>query len=699
MLRFMKYHAFKPKNFKDDRAKVYIPLVFLCLILEIIFLVSAYFTVEKQIKTEAKAHAEEIAASIQGELNKSHETTKLLIDLYKVYGDLFLKDFNAICLELTKDNLAIGSMYFAPKGIIRYAFPNEVDSVTANFNMLEDPIQGPKAQKAFNDRKATIAGPHNLIEGGEGFIVRTPLFIEDEFIGFSIAVLDKAQLFSQISNNLHSSNYNFAVWKEPDSTAVVDKYGFILSNYEESYEISMDVQQNFDILNDTWHITLEPIGGWNVWKSMKGPISVSLLIFLAILFLFYMHSLAMERKRQLQMQIFANNAKSSFLFSMSHDIRTPMNAIIGFANLMQKNLDNREKLTDYLNKLQSSSAFLLSLINNVLEMARIESGKMTLEEDIIYVKHFQEVTDTVFTDLAREKGLKFSNESNLINDYVIGDEMKIRELVLNVVSNAIKYTPAGGYVKLSLTESKCNRPGYTMYTAIAEDSGIGISKEYLPHIFEEFSREKNSTESKINGSGLGMPIVKRLLDLMGGSIDIESEIGKGTKITIKLYLRLPTAEQIYAAKQATQPDLGDKPNEFIPQSVKMFQGKRILLAEDNDLNAEIAEAILEELNFTVERANDGLSCIKMLEDKNEGYYDIILMDIQMPNMNGYEATHVIRQLKNFKKKNIPIVAMTANAFDEDRQKALNIGMNGHISKPINTVDLVKELASKLSFGQ
>ncbi|MCL4101962.1 MULTISPECIES: response regulator [unclassified Fibrobacter] len=685
------------KNSRSDKIHVYLPLVFICVVLESIFIISTYFSVEKQIKTEAKAHAEEIVASIQSELNKSFETTKLLIDLHKVYGDVFLKDFNEICLELTRDNLAIGSMYFAPKGIIKYAFPDEVDSATANFNMLEDPVQGLKSQKALEDRKATIAGPHNLIEGGEGFILRNPAFINEEFIGFSIVVLDKGLLLNQISNNLHFSNYNFAVWKEPDSTAVLDKNGFILTNFNNG-KIGKDVQLSFDILNDTWHITLEPIGGWNTLKAMRGSLLTSFLILATLLFLLYMHSLAAVRKRELQMQIFANKAKSSFLFSMSHDIRTPMNAIIGFANLMQKNLGNPEKIADYLNKLQASSKFLLSLINNVLEMARIESGKMTLEEDIIYVKNFQNVTDAVFTDLAHEKGLDFRNDSNLINDYVIGDEMKIRELVLNIVSNAIKYTPSGGFVHLSLTESKCDRPGYTMYTAIAEDSGIGINKDYLPHIFEEFSREKNSTESKISGSGLGMPIVKRLIDLMNGTIDIQSKVGKGTKITIVLYLRLPTAEQIYAAKQVNENANGKVHEESTSES-KSFQGKRILLVEDNDLNAEIAEALLEELGFTIERAADGQSCIKMIEAQDYNYYDIVLMDIQMPIMDGYEATRHIRQFKNKNKRKIPIVAMTANAFDEDRQKALNIGMNGHVAKPINTADLVKALTNALSDRQ
>ncbi len=406
-------------------------------------------------------------------------------------------------------------------------------------------------------------------------------------------------------------------------------------------------------------------------------------------------NLSLDRARKQAEE--ANKAKSAFLFNMSHDIRTPMNAIIGFTNLLQSNLDNQEKCIDYISKIQNSSQFLLSLINNVLEMSRIESGKISLEKNIINTQTFEDITDDVFTDLAHESGLTFSNDYHLIHEYVIGDETKIRELTLNIISNAIKYTPAGGYVKLSLIESECDRPGYTMFTAISEDSGVGISEDFLPHIFDEFSREHSSTDSKVAGTGLGMPIVKKIIDLMDGDIQIESKLGKGTKVTIKLPLEIPTEEQVKMAKQIEQQNAGKSKivDHIAPEDLAAFKGKRILLAEDNDLNAEISIAILNDLGFVVDRVENGKMTIEAIESNEPGFYDLVLTDIQMPKMSGYEAASAIRNLDDKQKASTPIIAMTANAFSEDRQKALDSGMNDHIAKPISIAQLSTTLAKVL----
>lgn len=283
-----------------------------------------------------------------------------------------------------------------------------------------------------------------------------------------------------------------------------------------------------------------------------------------------------------------------------------------------------------------------------------------------------------------EKGIEFTRTIDVEHTEVLCDATRLREVFLNVLSNALKYTPAGGKVTMRLKEIPSDRPGYAMYQTEIEDTGIGISEEFLPHIFDEFTRERSSTESRINGTGLGMAIVKRLVDFMEGTITVESKIGKGTKFTITLPHRIVTSSNT---------DRSVKNNSEI--NTELFKGKRILLSEDNDLNAEIAMTILGESGFEVDHAEDGIICVDMLEKAEPGYYDLILMDIQMPNMNGYKATQTIRLFSDEQKANIPILAMTANAFEEDKKNAYNAGMNGHIAKPINVGELMKELASIL----
>ncbi|PWJ59145.1 MULTISPECIES: ATP-binding protein [unclassified Fibrobacter] len=375
----------------------------------------------------------------------------------------------------------------------------------------------------------------------------------------------------------------------------------------------------------------------------------------------------------------SSRAKTAFLNNMSHDIRTPMNAILGFATLMEKECDDPEKLKGHLKKLKNSGDFLLSLINNVLEMARIESGKMEVNERPTRLRDNTDTTMNIFEASLKDRNLTLTASMSIEHDCVYADLVKIREVIVNLVGNAIKYSKVGGKIETSMREIPCSREGYAAYEFVVEDDGIGMSKEFLPHIFDAFVRERNSTESKIVGTGLGMPIVKRLVELMGGTIQVESTEGVGTRFCFTLEHRICTAEEYRSETGSDVADLGK------------LQGKRILLAEDNDLNAEIAMTLLVEAGFSVERAVDGRVCLSMLTEKDAGYYDFILMDIQMPNLDGYDATREIRQLDD-DRKDIPIVAMTANAFEEDRRKAVSLGMNAHVAKPINMDVLLSTLA-------
>jgi signal transduction histidine kinase/ABC-type amino acid transport substrate-binding protein/ActR/RegA family two-component response regulator len=375
----------------------------------------------------------------------------------------------------------------------------------------------------------------------------------------------------------------------------------------------------------------------------------------------------------------ANKAKTTFLFNMSHDIRTPMNAIIGFTDLLEKHQEQPQKRADYLKKIQDSSTVLLSIINNVLEMARIEKGMLVSDETAWSAEQFNDTLYSVFQDMMKEKGIEFTRLIEVEHEYVFCDPIKLREVFLNILSNAYKYTERGGRVNMHLSEVKSDRDGYAMYKTVISDTGMGMSEDFLPHIFEEFSRENNTTDNKIEGTGLGMPIVKRLVEFMDGKIEVQSEKGKGSKFTVYIPHRI-----------AGRKDLVEHHN--VKLDPEQFRGRRILLAEDNDLNAEIATEILKEAGFEVERAEDGQVCVDMVKNADVGHFDIILMDIQMPHMNGYEATKIIRTTLEAGRNDIPIIAMTANAFEEDKRQAIKCGMNGHLGKPVNVRELMKELS-------
>ena len=379
----------------------------------------------------------------------------------------------------------------------------------------------------------------------------------------------------------------------------------------------------------------------------------------------------------------ASFAKTRFLNNMSHDIRTPMNAILGYAQLMEDELKEKDlpETSEYLKKMQQSGNLLLSIINNVLDMARIESGRMEIDENYGMIEDIWQTLFEIFDDEAKKKNIALHYTINVEHEHILTDATKIKEIFVNILSNAMKYTPSGGSVMINVDELPCNEPGYMMVRTRVSDTGIGMSQEYLTNIFEAFTRERNTTKSKIAGTGLGMSIVKKYVELLGGTIDVESELGKGSTFTVTLKHKIAD-ENYYVKNYAENPETYSE----------ILKDRKILLAEDNDLNAEIAEAILERDGLKTERVEDGIQCVNKIEKMPAGTYDMILMDIQMPKMNGYKATQVIRRLPDKDKACIPIVAMTANAFEEDKRDAFAAGMNGHIVKPIQVDKLLSTLA-------
>ena len=383
-------------------------------------------------------------------------------------------------------------------------------------------------------------------------------------------------------------------------------------------------------------------------------------------------------KQSLEQAKEGSAAKSAFLFNMSHDLRTPLNAIIGFSELMKSHWEDSKISRNYLEKIDESSQYLLSLINNILEMSKIESGKEELKEKPGDIYTSCDNLLQFFEPDIRQKNQTLNYAVNIKHNMILTDSLKIREIYVNLMSNAIKYTNVGGTISFSLEEIE-REEGLSDYKAIVQDTGIGISKNYLPHIFENFTREKTSSESGVIGTGLGMPIVKKLVDLMHGTISIESEEGKGTTVVVNLPHR-------YIVEEQEVKEVDDKEIDLT--------GKHILLVEDNDLNAEIAQTLLEDKGLKVMRAKDGLEAITIVKENAVDCFDCILMDIQMPRMNGFEACKVIRSLPN-NRSQLPIIALTANAFEEDRKDCLDAGMSEHVAKPIEIQSLLQTIESVL----
>lgn len=379
----------------------------------------------------------------------------------------------------------------------------------------------------------------------------------------------------------------------------------------------------------------------------------------------------------------ANHAKSTFLFNMSHDIRTPMNAIIGYADLSSRHLDDPAKLKNYMENIQVCGQNLLMLLNNVLDLARIENDKTEMEYSVSDIEKDFRNCVAMFRNQADSKGQTLMVTTQLQYPYIYADIPHLTEICTNLVSNAVKYTGAGGTIRCNVTQKPGEKEGWCDTVVTVADNGIGMSQEFQKHIFEPFERERTSTVSKVEGSGIGMGIVKKLVGLMGGTVEVESKIGVGSTFTVTIPCRIASEDETQAKRETN------------PSDQKCLCGTRILLTEDNDLNAEIAVELLQEEGCTVDRAKDGVECVDMLEKAANGTYQLILMDIQMPVMNGYDAARKIRGLDDPQKANIPIIAMTANAFTEDRQVALDAGMNDHIAKPINMNVLVPTLRKYL----
>ncbi len=677
---------------KIDKKVIRIRAALVFLTMFVIILGCTFLVNENQKKREqlkAAYTAESTISRVEVQLNRYMAESDLVKK--SIEDGLMISDaqFAQLSRLMQDEDYIIKTHEIAKDGIVSQIYPIQGNENAMGFNVLEDSERKKAALLARDSGEYTIAGPFDLVQGGTGVLLFDPVYQTDaqgneKFWGFSILVMDWEKFIDKMElDKLEEAGYHYQIWKrgnKDDEQVVIAQ----CTNFkkDDTLEVACKVP------NDTWYFEIIPGNGWITSMQKLWGLLISLMTAFIIMIVYLQFRMQRYREQihetELEKAVYeaksANEAKTRFLFNMSHDIRTPMNAIIGFAELLEKHIDERDRALDYIGKIKSSSEFLLSLINYVLETARIESGKTSLKKEVRCVSGLIESLADIFEPEVRKKGLTYSYTKDIQHDYVIGDETKVREIFINIIGNSLKYTPAGGKITIDIKELPSDRENYIAYKIVVEDTGIGMSKEYLPHIFEEFSREHTSTESKVIGTGLGLPIVKALIDLMGGTIEIESEVGKGTKTTVMIPFEIATQEQILEEQQ--------KEKEFVPEDIK---GKRMLVAEDNELNAEITLTVLKEKGLLVERAANGKECVEMLKEKPADYYDMILMDIQMPEMDGYQATEMIRNLGNSRAA-VPIVAMTANAFEEDRQKALDAGMNAHVSKPVDMNVLFRVMA-------
>ncbi len=679
---------------KTDRGRMKFRAFMVCVLSFLVVTGSACFLnreQEKEEKLKAVYAAESTVSRVKSQLNRYLAESELVKNIIESGYDIDGEKFSILSQMMQDKQNVIEAHELAKDGIVSQIYPMKGNEEAMGLNMLEYPDRKKEANLAKTSGQYTIAGPFPLVQGGNGALLFDPVYVKDEagedtFWGFSILVLNWDHFMEEVETyKLEDASYQYLIWKngtEPGEKLTIaqsEKFSF-----KDTLEVACDVP------NDTWYFEIEPKAGWVPQSQIAFGILIAALVSGVLTVGYWQYEMqrykealyAEKIERAAKRAEEASEAKTRFLFNMSHDIRTPMNAIIGFSDLLEKHLDDKEKVHDYIKKIQLSGSFLLSLINYVLEMARIESGKATLRTEVGDAQELLGALNAVFEPAVEKKRLKYNCTLDVEHRFIICDVTKVREIVLNIISNSVKYTPEGGSVTVQIKEIPWEKEGWTAYRILVEDTGIGMGAEYLPHIFEEFTRERTSTESKVVGAGLGLPIVKALIDLMGGTIQVESERGKGSKFEVILPFEIASEEEVkdsYVKKE-------EKP-------YNRSKEKRILLAEDNELNAEIAITILEENGFKVERAEDGCKCVELFSEKPTGYYSTILMDIQMPNMDGYTASRKIRGMEREDAKAIPIIALTANAFDEDRNKAFAAGMNGHIAKPIDVGRMVRTIGA------
>ena len=627
------------------------------------------------------------------------------IDITNTFEQIVISENGKISMfsKVAENMMAdyIQSIQIAPDGVVTEIYPEDGNE-TGKIDLIHDKERGKISCYARDNDVITMQGPFSLKQGGTGIAVRNPVYVEQKngertFWGFTIVIIRVPDIFADSIKSLTDFSYEYKLSK---SIAPWDE------TYEEVYgsgvEMIDPVTYTFELGDSQWVLEVMPENGWNSNEKLYRLWGYGLLIVLLLTGFVFMIMLlhrtqesentVVELNKKLQKALeqakTASVEKSNFLFNMSHDIRTPMNAVIGMTSLIRHDAGNKDKVIEYADKIDISSQHLLGIINDILDMSKIEAGKTVFKYDDFSILNFIQKINNLFHSQIDEKKQTLTTKKNIRHEWVNGDQLHLMQIFNNLLSNAVKYTQEGGEIQFLVEECETNLSVYAKYRFLVRDNGIGMSADFKDKIFDAFTRAENSVTNKIQGTGLGMAITRNLVEAMGGTIDVESELGQGSCFEVLIELRIAEDRTVALAAQEDTDE----------QDGNILQGMRFLCAEDNELNAEILTELLKIEGAECTICENGEEILKAFEKSAPGDYDMILMDVQMPVMNGYEATKAIRRSSHELAKKIPIIAMTANAFSEDIQHSLATGMNAHVSKPVEMTVLEKTIRSIKSGG-
>ena len=627
------------------------------------------------------------------------------IDITNTFEQIVISENGKISMfsKVAENMMAdyVQSIQIAPDGVVTEIYPEDGNE-TGKIDLIHDKERGKISCYARDNDVITMQGPFSLKQGGTGIAVRNPVYVEQKngertFWGFTIVIIRVPDIFADSIKSLTDFSYEYKLSK---SIAPWDE------TYEEVYgsgvEMIDPVTYTFELGDSQWVLEVMPENGWNSNEKLYRLWGYGLLIVLLLTGFVFMIMLlhrtqesentVVELNKKLQKALeqakTASVEKSNFLFNMSHDIRTPMNAVIGMTSLIRHDAGNKDKVIEYADKIDISSQHLLGIINDILDMSKIEAGKTVFKYDDFSILNFIQKINNLFHSQIDEKKQTLTTKKNIRHEWVNGDQLHLMQIFNNLLSNAVKYTQEGGEIQFLVEECETNSSVYAKYRFLVRDNGIGMSADFKDKIFDAFTRAENSVTNKIQGTGLGMAITRNLVEAMGGTIDVESELGQGSCFEVLIELRIAEDRTVALAAQEDTDE----------QDGNILQGMRFLCAEDNELNAEILTELLKIEGAECTICENGEEVLKAFEQSAPGDYDMILMDVQMPVMNGYEATKAIRRSSHELAKTIPIIAMTANAFSEDIQHSLAASMNAHVSKPVEMKVLEKTIRSIKSGG-